>query len=238
MGNVSFPDRFELLGLLREDAVVQTFRARERATGRAVEAYFFTSPDFPAETPRDAEIDRGEHEGKLYLVTMPVAEPAPLDSAGAWRVKPPAQPAPSAPAESPESSEASGPGGAAPGDFTRMFQLRQAPAPVVAPAPKPAPQPATTSQPGEFTRAFRRPAAPSAAPSGSTPPGELGEFTRMFHQPAAPAAQPVPEPGGAVTGLNVPAPPARASQPRGVLIAIAVLLLSAIVVFLLARRLY
>jgi hypothetical protein len=226
MGNVSFSDRFELLELLR-DGQVQTFRARERATGRAVEAHFFVSPDSLAETQRKSAIDQGSHEGKFYLVTAPSAESAPLDSAGAWRIKPSAQPAPAALPEP----------GAAAGDFTRMFHLRQAPEPVAAPVAKPVATPATTSQPGEFTRAFQRPAmAPSAAPTGSPAPGEMGEFTRMFQQPAkgVPAAPHPPVPD-----QSVPAPPAPASQPRGVLIiVIAVAVLCAIAVFIFMRRLY
>jgi hypothetical protein len=247
MGNVTFPDRFELIELLREDEV-QTFRARDRTTGRFFEAHFAASPDLLAEV--QAVIDRGSHEGKFYVISGPPAEPAPLDSAGAWRIRPAAQPASPAPQEPaadpapaalPEAEPSS-----APGDFTRMFQLRQAPEPLAAPASKPTERPAATSQPGEFTRAFprvfERPAvAPSAAPADSPAPGQPGDFTRMFQQPAAP----VP----AVPDHSVPAPSVAASQPEEAgpaaparlpagLIVIAVVILSAIVVFVLVRRLY
>jgi hypothetical protein len=213
MGNVSFSDRFELLDLLR-DGEVQTFRARERATGRAYEVHFASSLELLSGA--DAVVDRGSHEGKLYVVT---AEQAPLDAAGAWRIKPAAPPAPSAPAEP----------AAAPGDFTRMFQLRQAPEPVAAPVLKPAPAPAA-SQPGEFTRAFQRPiAAPSVAPASAPSPGQPGEFTRMFQQPVPATA---PE-------SSVPEPPAPTSQSKGRrLIVIAIAILSAIAVFILVKRLY
>jgi len=219
MGNVSFPDRFELLELLR-DGVVQTFRARERATGQVFDAHFASSLDLLPGV--DPVIDRGTHEGRLYVVTAP-SEQAPLDSAGAWRIKPAAPPAIQTAASAPPSEPA-----AAPGDFTRMFQLRQAPEPVASPVSASAPpQPATTSQPGEFTRVFQRPAtAPPAPPAGSPAPGELGEFTRMFQKQAKPAHN------------SVPAPPARTSQPRGVLIVIAIVVLSAIAVFVVMRTLY
>ncbi|MCU1334424.1 MAG: Basic proline-rich protein [Bryobacterales bacterium] len=222
MGNVSFLDRFELLDLLREDEV-QTFRARERATGRDVEAHLVVSSpqlvanlDNLSEAQRRSVLDRGRHEGKLYVVTTPLAggfrewlaaDHAPLDSAGAWRIRPQEAPAPSEP-----------------GDFTRMFKLRQAPEPVAAPASQSTQPAQSMSQPGEFTRAFQRPGtAASMAPADSPAPGQPGDFTRMFQKPAPP---------------DVPEPLTPASQPRGRSILIAVILLSAIAVFLLMRRLY
>jgi hypothetical protein len=210
MGNVSFPDRFELLELLR-DGEVQIFRVRERATGRDFEAHFASSADLLPGV--DAVVDRGSHEGKVYVVASQPAEP-PLDSAGAWRIKPQEPVAQPAPVSIPESG---------PGDFTRMFQLRQAPEPVAVPVSKSmGPAAAVTSQPGEFTRVFQRPvAAPAAAPDGPAPAGQPGEFTRMFQKPAVPAA------------------PAPASQRWGVLVLVAaVVLLSAIAVVELVRRLY
>ena len=193
---MDFQDRFELLDLLR-DGVVQTFRARERVTGRPCEVHFATSPELLDGLP--GAIDRGSHEGRSYVVT---GEPAALDSAGAWRVKredPAAQPAP--------------------GDFTRMFQLRQAPDPVATPVSKPPSAPVSASQPGQFTRAFQRPSATPAVPTEAPTPGQPGEFTRMFQKP-------------------VPEPPMAASQPRWALLSIALVVLSAIVVFILVRTLY
>ena len=211
--NVSFLDRFEMLDLLR-DGEVQTFRVRERATGRDFEAHFASSTDLLPGV--DLAVDRGSHEGKVYVVASAPAQPAALDSAGAWRIKRSAEPAPSAPEVPPEP-------GSAPGDFTRMFQLRQAPEPVAVPVAKSmGPSAVVTSQPGEFTRAFQRPlVVPSAAPTSSPAPGQPGEFTRMFQKPAVPAA------------------PAPASQRRGVLVLVAaIVLLSAIAVFELVRRIY
>ena len=204
---MSFADRFELLELLREDLLqeeqVQTFRARERATGRAVEVHLSASPDLLAKLEPLNVIDRGRHEGKFYAVTIPLG----LDSVGAWRIKPPEQ--------------------QPPGDFTRMFELRQAPEPVAAPAAKPVESPASAaSQPGEFTRVFKKPAtAPSAATAGSAAAGGQGEFTRMFQKP-------VPAP---------PIPPSQLkvrSRTRMGLIVTAILIISAIVVFVLVRTLY
>ena len=214
MGNVSFPDRFELLDVIREGEV-QTLRARERATGRIVEAHFASSANLLSGMQA---IDQGSHEGKFYAVTALAAQPAPLDTAGAWRIKPQdaaAQPVPG--------SELGSALGSEPGDFTRMFQLRQAPEPVAAPVSKPVPVGAAASQPGQFTRAFQRPAvAPSAAPVADAVPGQPGEFTRMFQQPAAP----------------VPETHVQASQPRGAWLVIAIAVFLAIAVFILMRTLY
>jgi hypothetical protein len=208
MGNVSFSDRFELLELLR-DGEVRTFRARERATGRDVEAHFSASPELLAKLESPGVMDRGSHEGKLYIVTTPQS----LDSVGAWRITPHTQPQEKAP----------------PGDFTRMFELHQAPEPVAAPAARAQETPA--SQPGEFTRAFKKPAAApaSAEPVDPAAPGELGEFTRMFQKPVP--APPVPASQGIAPGT---AP----SRVRLGLIVTAILIISAIAVFVLVRTLY
>jgi hypothetical protein len=234
---VSFLDRFELLDLVREDGV-QTFRARERATGRAVEVHF--APFADALSGLDG-MDRGIHDGQHYVVTTSAA---PLDSAGAWRIKPPeqlAQPAPPA-APQPVAEPAAGPG-----DFTRMFQLRQAPEPLVEPVAKPV-QASQAAQPGEFTRAFQKPvsavSAASSTASGNPQAGQPGEFTRMFQTPAAPVVQTVPS-----VSEPVPAPPQPASQPMAaetaarartpvVYLVVTVVLLFAIAVFVWMRKLY
>jgi hypothetical protein len=211
---VSLPDRFELLEFLRGDDV-QTFRARELASGRAVEAHLSMSRDLLAKLESvNTVIDRGSHEGKFYVVTTPLG----LDTAGAWRVMPSAQQAPAQPAPVPE---------AAPGDFTRMFQLRQAPEPVAAPVSKiAAPAPAPASEPGEFTRAFQRPErAASAVSADSAAPGQPGEFTRMFQKPAPPVIQGVPK----------DAPEKR--FPKAVIV-IALAIFFSIAVFVLLRTLY
>jgi hypothetical protein len=211
---VSLPDRFELLEFLRGDEV-QTFRALEHASGRAVEAHLSLSRDLLAKLESvNTVIDRGSHEGKFYVVTAPLG----LDSAGAWRVTPSVQQAPAEPAPVPE---------AAPGDFTRMFQLRQAPEPVASPASKiAAPVPAPASQPGEFTRAFQRPErTPSAVSPDSPAPGQPGEFTRMFQKPAPLVIQGVPK--------DAP----EKSFPK-VVIVIALVIFFSIAVFVLVRTLY
>jgi hypothetical protein len=213
---VSFPDRFELLEPLREDDQ-QTFRARERATGRIVEVHFLAS-EMNRPPQQNDVIEQGDHEGKRYVVT------APLDSAGAWRIRPAAVP-PQPPTESK----------AEPGDFTRMFQLRQAPEPAPLPASKPV-QPAPASQPGEFTRAFQRPAAaPLSVPEGQSAPGQAGDFTRMF-QTAKPES--VPQPPVATSHSIEPGietPPAARTRSYSVYILLAIVLLCAIAVFVLVR---
>jgi hypothetical protein len=203
MGDVSFSDRFELLEPLREEEI-QTLRARERATGRAVEAHFSASPDQLAKLESLSVMDRGSHDGKLYVVTAPLD----LDSAGAWRIKEKAPP----------------------GDFTRMFELRQAPEPVAAPLARAVQSPA--AQPGEFTRAFKKPAAAPAAaqPMDPAQPGEQGEFTRMFQKPLP--QPPMPASQGITSATAAPS-----RVPVG-LIVTAILVLSGIAVFLVVRTLY
>jgi hypothetical protein len=209
MGNVSFADRFELLELIRQGEV-QTFRARERATGRAVEAHLSASPELLAKLESPSAIDRGSHEGKLYVVTTPLT----LDSVGAWRIKPHI--------ETPQK--------ALPGDFTRMFELHQAPEPL-GPSPKGVQAPAP-SQPGEFTRVFKKPeAAPAAAESvGPAAPGEPGEFTRMFQKH-------VPAPPMPVSQGIAPASPPNGRVSVG-LILTAILIIFAIAVVVWMRTLY
>jgi len=209
MGNVSFSDRFELFELVREGEV-QTFRARERATGRAVEVHFSGSPESLAKLESGSVMDRGSHEGKLYIVTATQG----LDSVGAWRIKPPVQTQEKAP----------------PGDFTRMFELHQAPEPVGAPAARAVETP-VAAEPGEFTRVFKKPAAaPASAPVGSPAAGEQGEFTRMFQKPV-----PMPPPPASEGIAPASAPKSRASVG---LIVTAILIISAIAVFVLVRTLY
>ena len=200
---MSFPDRFELLEPLG-DKDVQTLRARERATGREVEAHFSSSPDLLAKLESLNVVDRGSYEGKLYVVTAPLD----LDSVGAWRIKEKAPP----------------------GDFTRMFELRQAPEPVAAPAARVVEAPVAAAQPGEFTRVFKKPAATPEVgkPVGSAQPGEQGEFTRMFQKPVAEPPAPAPQEIRS-------APPSRV--PRGLIVA-AILVICAIAVFALVRTLY
>ena len=273
---MSLLEHFELLDLLREGPV-RTFRARERSTGRAVEAHLFTPSaellsglDRLRESQRSAVIDRGSHEGGVYVVTTPLGSafldwlgaPATLDSAGAWRIKPQGTSMAEPGAQQPPPTATQAP---APGDFTRMFQLRQAPEPVAVPTPKSAPKssPSPARQPGQFTRAFQKPAAPAPiAAAPATQAGQPGDFTRMF-QTAAPPSQPramieqtsvEPEIAEAVPagdpGENVPVESGSLSQPREAgsdfprrvnkrFIVVAIIaVISVILVFVLVRTLY
>ena len=77
---MSFYDRFELLGLQRDDGI-KTFQALEKATGRLVQAHLFVHPHAPEtvallkkldqlpEGERQRIVDRGEHQGTPYVVT-------------------------------------------------------------------------------------------------------------------------------------------------------------------------
>lgn len=199
---MSLTDRFELLDLLR-DGEVQTFRARERATGLDVEVHLSAAPELLSKFAAARVLDRGSHDGKLYAVTAP----QDLDSVGAWRIKPAAK--------------------NPPGDFTRMFELRQAPEPVASPAVRVAQAPVAASPAGEFTRVFKRPAAaPAAMPVRPTVPGGQGEFTRMFQ--TLPATTEAPQ-------ASLPAKPTRV--PVG-LIVTGVAIIAAIAVYALVRTLY
>lgn len=179
----------------------------------------------------DDLLEQGDDQGKGDVDPTPVA---PLDSAGAWRIKAAPTPVPAPQAQPTPQSE--------PGDFTRMFELRQAPEPAPLPPPKSV-QAAPASQPGEFTRAFQRPAgAPVTAPEAVPAPGKAGDFTRMFQTPA-PAAENavpkgVPQPPAAVSQSSEPGnedPPATLPRNRTILVMAAILLLCAVTVFVLVR---
>lgn len=207
---MSFADRFELLDVLR-DGEVQTFRARERATGRDVEVHLSASPELLAKLASASVIDRGSHDGKLYAVTTPLD----LDSAGPWRIKPHIETQQKAP----------------PGEFTRMFELRQAPEPIANPALRAVQTPIAPSQAGEFTRVFKKPAAPpAAAPVNFTVPGGQGEFTRMFQQP-------VPTPPTPASQVLAPGRAPKGRVPVGLIVS-AIVVVAAIAVYALVRTLY
>lgn len=221
-----FTDRFQLLDLKRDEGA-RTYEAREIATGRPVLVHLFAKPTAPLnqallakldalpEEERGRIIDRGEHEGGLYLVTDRLADYAgleewlkakgenrakPLDSAGAWHLKPPVAPLMNSgehtleiPAPPPAAPP---PAKDPPGDFTRQFA-----APVLRPAPSTPPVP-PAKDPGEFTRLFAHPVlrptpTPASAPPSNEPTNDPGEFTRLF---AAPSPKPAP-PAGEFTSL-------------------------------------
>ncbi len=82
-------DRFELLDLDRDEGVL-SYTAREIATGLPVKVHLFRKPKAPLqaalleaieqlpEGERKRILDRGEHEGKPYLVTDRLAPYAGL----------------------------------------------------------------------------------------------------------------------------------------------------------------
>ncbi|MCC6859259.1 MAG: hypothetical protein IT158_11895 [Bryobacterales bacterium] len=122
------------------------------------------------------------------------------------------------------------PTGAAPGEFTRLFQAggepdRRAAESAAQPSPAPAPlrPPAAGSEPGDFTRFFESPlgtgslagkdlsrdAAPPPSRDAAPPPGE---YTRLFKAPAE--ARP-PSPGsGATRVFSAGGTPETAAEPR------------------------
>ena len=82
-------DRFELLDLDRDEGV-RSYTAREIATGLPVKVHLFGKPKTPLqaalleaidrlpEAEKSRILDRGEHEGKPYLVTDRLAPYAGL----------------------------------------------------------------------------------------------------------------------------------------------------------------
>lgn len=82
-------DRFELLDLDRDEGVL-SYTAREIATGLPVKVHLFGKPKAPLqaalleaidrlpESEKSRILDRGEHEGKPYLVTDRLAPYAGL----------------------------------------------------------------------------------------------------------------------------------------------------------------
>ena len=190
--SVSLYDRFELLGLDRDDGV-KTFEAREIATGRPVKVHLFVQAGAPLQAAllkavehlpdeeRQRIIDRGKHEGTPYLVTDRLpdypglsewvqaasrqAKPkkAALETAGAWKL--PQTPAPPAAVVSPLS----------PPSLNKQF------AELFATAERPV-LPADTT-----------PAPPPVSPASAPPTAQPGEFTRMFQAPAV-ASPNVPKP--------------------------------------------
>jgi hypothetical protein len=77
---VGLYERFELLDLDRDEGV-QSYTARDIATGLPVKVHLFQKPKSPLqaallealdhlpETEKGRILDRGEHEGKPYVVT-------------------------------------------------------------------------------------------------------------------------------------------------------------------------
>jgi len=238
-------ERFQLFDLKRDEGA-RTFEAREIATGRPVLVHLFAdrvSPlsrallakvDALPEKERLRVIDRGDHEGGVYLVTDRLAEYAGLrewltqkeprpknpDSGIDWRAKRMVMPtiddqlahlfdtAPQPQLEPSPTEPPPAPVLTNTGEQTLVIPIvEQPPAPAVEAVPVPAP---AANDPGEFTRQFApvlRP-APPPAPAATAPAAPLsnepGEFTRQF----APMRPTPPAPAA-------PAPPAPAANEPG-----------------------
>jgi len=245
---VPFTDRFQLLGLKRDEGAC-SFEAREIANGRPVLVHLFadrTSPlnrallakiDALPASERSRIIDRGKHEGGVYIVTDRLAEypglhewlrakhpdrARPLDEGGAWRMT-------------------AGTKASVDDQLATLFET--APTPVVEPSPLDEPKPPVLTDTGELTMLIPTPAAvalrpatkpgdvaqpapppvlrPAAPPAA--PPNEGGEFTRLFAPPgmgsaapqaAAPTPPPVKERDSSV--IRPPAPAAPRVEPSAV----------------------
>jgi hypothetical protein len=242
---VPFTDRFQLLDL-KHDEGVRTYEAREIATGRPVFVHLFADCAAPLnrgllakidalpEEERSRILDRGPHEGGVYLVTDRLAEYSglqewlkaksdkPLNAGGAWKIVLPAPDPPAPVSPLGNSGERTlqmpipvqPPAANDPGEFTRLF-ARPAAAPqpgeftqlFAVPGPqRPAPAPAP---PGEFTQMLQaqRPASPTPPAHQPSPDGE---FTRFFQSPMTPSN---PQPHAApMTPLRPPAQPRDAGE--------------------------
>jgi hypothetical protein len=168
MGDVSFYEQFELLEMLRDDGV-KSFRAREIATGRDVEAHIFVNPHAPLSvalmsrlnklppSERERIVHRGKNQGTPYVVTTPFSDYAGLRE---WlSVK--------------RTATAVNPGEHVRGEFTRLTPIRESALETV---------PREAGPPKEFTRLVLNGSNGSRPTSGvhvkeSLPPS--GEFARM-----------------------------------------------------------
>jgi hypothetical protein len=193
--------KYELAGVVEENAEFRTFTAREIPSGRTVLVHQILEPRSGSH-PRSLR-DLVERYGPVndtcsdggvdYAVTASQPRSSADDRftrVGAWHV-PASLSGPPAPPEPPP------PPAEAPGEFTQMFRpvasdTHERPAAV--PEPPPPPEASPPPEPGEFTRMFQAP-APSAtsspAPGPSPAASQPGGFTQMFQ---APASSPPPAP--------------------------------------------
>ncbi|MGA3189769.1 MAG: hypothetical protein ABSF22_21900 [Bryobacteraceae bacterium] len=240
-----FTDRFELLSLKRDEGV-RTFEAREIASGRPVLVHLFadsTSPlnrvmlaklDALPVNERSRIIDRGDHEGGVYVVTDRLAEYAGLRE---WLAQKPAkasvddqlahlfdtaptpvlEPSPTAPAPAPilsntgeQTAQMKAVDLSKPLEF-RASPVTTAPPAPVAPVPAVAPPP-PAAEPGEFTQLLRPISTAAPTPPAAPAANEPGEFTRQF----APVLRPVPPPSQpAAPTPSAPSPAAPAANEPG-----------------------
>jgi hypothetical protein len=199
---VALTDRFQLFDLRRDEGA-RTFEAREIATGRPVLVHLFgdcTAPlnralltklDALPEHERRRIIERGEHEGGVYVVTdrlveyaglrewleqKPADAPKSLESASAWRMAP----------EKVSIDD----------QLANMFDT--APRPMLEPSPTaPPPSPVLTTT-GEATLKIPKPVELPKPPAQTA--NEPGEFTRQFAPVLRPAPPPGPPPAAAAPG--------------------------------------
>jgi hypothetical protein len=195
---VPLTDRFQLFDLRRDEGA-RTFEAREIATGRPVLVHLFsdrTSPlnrvllarlDALPEKEHSRVLDRGEHEGGVYVVTDRLAEYAGLrewlaqkdqrpknqDSGTDWRKR----------AVKPSIDD----------QLAHLFDT--APLPVVEPSPLAPPPAPVLMNTGQQTLLIPKPVQPAkppvvAAPVVPVPPAakEPGEFTTQFVSGLQPVA--------------------------------------------------
>jgi hypothetical protein len=222
--SMSLETSYEVLEMLRDDGV-QTFRAREKATGRALELHLFLPfgrpenktlfeklKSLPLET-RKKFLDTGLDGSTPYLVTDPLPGGRGCKS---WAEELIAA-VPSAPSTfNPGKLNAHA---TVSDDGVQILQAGQwrtgTPIPdslVSRPPARPVPPPSSTDT-GDFTRMFKAPTFLSdpeppqvAAPEFGVTSPPRGEFTGMFQ--AAPPSRPAPTP-------PAPTPPAPDTAPVG-----------------------
>jgi hypothetical protein len=201
---VNFYDRFELLGLHRDDGI-KTFQAREVSTGRLVQVHLFVHPDAPEsvallkkldilpEEERQRIVDRGENQGTPYVVTDRL-----MDQPGfrEWLVAKTKKPVPEAPPQlekkpleaagawkivtaPPPSAKSSPEPAKTPPEtideqFASLFATGERP--TLPPDPAPPAVAETTRRIPETTLKM-----PAARPPVAAPAGDPGEFTQLFH---------------------------------------------------------
>jgi hypothetical protein len=196
---VNFYDRFELLGLHRDDGI-KTFQAREVPTGRLVQVHLFVHADAPEsvallkkldllpEEERQRIVDRGENQGTPYVVTDRL-----MDQAGfrEWLVAKTKKPAPEVPpplekkpleaagawkvvtAPPPAAKSSSEPPKTLDEQFANLFATGERTLPPDASPPAVA---ETTRKIPETTLKM-----PALRPPVAAPAAEPGEFTQLFH---------------------------------------------------------
>jgi hypothetical protein len=203
---MALTDRFQLFGLKRDEGA-RTYEAREIATGRPVLVHLFPDQASPLsrallakfealpEHERRRVIERGEHEGGIYLVTDRLADypglrewlsgknedgPVSLEAGGAWRVT------------------RTTPKPTVDDQLANLFDTVAPPVPEaitgIGPVPGGPPPPVLTNT-GEITLLMPRP---------DVDPSERHAFPIPPSPPPVPVAQPAPPPPPEPTPKNPP----------------------------------